>query len=126
MNEYWGNTDSNTRISESGYSLELRANIALSLIEKWGTVAGNVTREDSQGRAVCDLIAEDKLVARCFTIADLFVAEAERRGAIREDTRTSEEIAVRSGELARLRTRAEWKTAEAAFKAAGLTPPKSE
>ena len=119
--EYWSNPDSSPRVVECGYGLELRANIALILIEKWGAVTGDVTREDSQGRAVVDLIEEPKLVARCFTIADLFVAEAEQRGAIRAETRTSEEIATRAGALRRLGSRAEWQEAKADLKAARPT-----
>ena len=124
--EYWSNPESNPRIVENGYNLELRANIALILIEKWGTVAGNVEREDSQGRAVCDLITEGKLVTRCFMIADLFVAEAERRGAIRADTRTSEQITMRMGELRRLGSRAEWKSVKDDLEAEQQAVPQSD
>jgi len=72
-----------------GVIFELRADIAMRLIERFGSVAGKTDGEDTAGRARLTLQEPEELVKRCYAIADLFVAEAERRGDISEfDHRT--------------------------------------
>jgi len=100
-----------------GYvDLELRANIALRLIEQnTATIAGKTDGEDSAGRARVVLQPPGELVTRCFEIADTFIDTAEKRGDIRPAS--AEEWSPR----ARLR-----RSLEKLDKAAGLTPPEPD
>lgn len=58
-----------------GWQFTLKGNIAVSLVEKWGTVAGTTGREDSQGRAFVELATPKEVVMRAFTMADMVVEE---------------------------------------------------
>lgn len=62
---------------------EIRSEIALRMLEKWGAVAGKNGGADSTGRAFLDLQPPEEFVARCFKIADLFVDTAIERGELR-------------------------------------------
>lgn len=81
MAEYWQ--------KESDWQLnydvlfELRASIALDLLKHWGLVAGKSDREDSSGRAICDLQNPEEAVTRAFNIAELFIQTAESKGYIK-------------------------------------------
>ena len=56
-----------------------RAQLAASLIERWGMVAGEVDGEDSTGRAKGRLQTPDELVTRACDTAERLYAELERR-----------------------------------------------
>lgn len=65
------------------FLLEARAEIALKLLDHFGVVAGTNEGEDSAGRSKLILQTPEEVVKRCFNIAELFIAEAETRNAIR-------------------------------------------
>ena len=96
-------------VSTSGMRLEIRAQLAWNLLERYALIAGTRGPEDSQGRAATDLLAADVVVDRCFRIADLFVDRALERKELREFSAADVEQAYkRSGELARIRNGAEY------------------
>lgn len=58
------------------------ASLAAALIEHWGMVAGADGGEDSHGRAKVRLLSPTEVVQRAFDTAELFEAEARKRGHI--------------------------------------------
>jgi len=115
-----------------GVKLEFRAALALTLIERWGLVAGTRDKEsDAAGRRDICLLSVEETVARAFALADQFTAVAEQRGDLagitKEDhllamteigdlesakhraafNRTPEEEAARQERLVRLRKKVE-------------------
>jgi len=104
MAEYW------TRQGDDRWSsfLELRGSLAIVLVEKWGTVAGYLNGEDSQGRAKLDLLPPDMLVERAVTIANLTVNALEQRGWIKSDERTLQDLAREAGELQAIKEHERW------------------
>lgn len=103
MNEktmYW--PEENLALS-SGFELEVRARIALQMIEHFAVVAGKAGDEDSSGRSVLQLQTPEEVVALGFAVADLFVDEAEKRGLLRGPQTTFEECAARAGRLEKMR-----------------------
>lgn len=56
--------------------------LAISMIERWGMIAGVEAGEDSAGRAKIRLATPEELVERAFTTATLVDAEARKRGLI--------------------------------------------
>jgi len=104
MAEYW------TREGDARWSsfLELRGSLTLILVEKWGTVAGYLNGEDSQGRARLDLLPPDMLVERSVTIADLTINALEQRGWIKSDERTIQDVAREAGELQAIKEHERW------------------
>lgn len=87
--EYWPNELQmalDKRAATFGMTYELRANIALRLIEHYGAVAGRRGEDTDQGRATMELQTPEELVERCWKIADLFIEEAEKRNAIKKTT----------------------------------------
>lgn len=82
MQEYWTETGRFGGV-RSTWNLELRSNIALGLIEKFGSVAAKIQGESSDGRWKLALQEPQELVDRCFAIADAFVVKAEERGGVR-------------------------------------------
>ncbi len=97
---------------DRGHILELRAMLAWELIHHFGSVAATDGGEDSGQRAKLVLQTPEQVVGRCFEIADLFVIEVEARGDIRASAMTEEEACARTGELQRIRSRAEYPVAE--------------
>lgn len=93
---------------DRGYRMELRAALAWELIHHFGSVAGEDGGEDSQGRSKLRLQTPGELVSRVYSIVDIFIAAAEQREEIRAIDMTEEEAYERAGELARLRSRAEY------------------
>lgn len=57
-----------------------RAELAMDLIGRFGSVAGAPDGESSDGRAKVRLQTPDELVARCCAIADLAMNEFDKRG----------------------------------------------
>jgi len=107
MTEYWlGETD----VPRFSALFEIRGHIALVLVEKWGTVAGYSSGEDTAGRARLDLLPPQELVDRCITIAELLVEGLERKQWIKRDEQTSEERAKRSGELHGIQEHHRWES----------------
>ena len=62
--------------------LELEANLAASLIERWGMVCAEPDGEDSAGRQKLRLQTPDELVQRAFDVAHDFMDQARIRGLI--------------------------------------------
>lgn len=104
--EYWPiSVESGLR---SGVVLEFRAELAFRLIERFGLVAGTLDgTEDSSGRSRLMLQTPAETVDRCFELADLFMARAEKEGLIREPLK-EEEMAKKAGELRRAAREAEF------------------
>ena len=92
-----------------GLQVEIRSAFAHKLIEHFGIISGHTIREDSQGRAVIDLLDPKLVVERAFAISDAMFDEMERRGDIGPRTMSQEEIEAARGKLARIRSDAEWK-----------------
>ncbi len=59
---------------------ELRARLAINLVERWGGVAGKLDGEDSRGRARIGLQTPEELVERAVTCAELLVAAINAKG----------------------------------------------
>ena len=62
--------------------LDLTARVAISLVERWGTVAGNPDGEDSSGRSKLRLMTSQELCDRSVASADLIVQALKKRGNI--------------------------------------------
>ena len=60
--------------------LELKAKVALSMLEKWGMVAAEPDGEDSAGRAKLKLPSADDLAKRACDVTDEAFTEFEKRG----------------------------------------------
>ena len=86
--------------------LELRARVALTLIEKWGTISAQPDGEDSSGRQKWKCEPPQDLVNRCFSIAELFVMTGVSLGYILPITMTEGERASALGLLDRARSEA--------------------
>lgn len=82
--------------------LNYRATLAVDFAKTYGIVSAMEDGEDSQGRAKLKLQTPREVVDRCCEMADIMVQEFEKRGWIREDLRTPEDIARRKGELGAL------------------------
>lgn len=100
--EFWPN-EFNQQEVDRGYSLEVRASIALSMIDRHGLIVGASNREDSQGRAVIEAMSAQETVKRAFELADYFVATCEARGLIKKAEKTLEDLHVKAGELNHIR-----------------------
>src|SRR3990167_9329520 len=105
--EFWTSDCLNDGGIQNGYLLELRARLAFTLIERYGSVAGQPRGEDSAGRSILDLQTPQELVTRCFEIADLCVQECLSRGLIRKPTKTVDEMAKETARILRLQLDAE-------------------
>lgn len=79
---YW-TTSLSEQYLTGEHELEVRAGIALALIERWGPVAATLDGEDSAGRAKMRLQTPEELVRRCFDVAEVFVEHAELNGYIK-------------------------------------------
>ena len=86
-----------------GHVMEIRARIALGLIERYGSIAATDGGEDSSGRAKVILQEPVALVERCFAIAEYFTKEAIRRGLLRQPSKSIEEVTRASAKLTALR-----------------------
>ena len=64
--------------------LDTKAELALTMIEKWGMVQGYPDGEDSAGRAKIGLMPIDKLIERAFESAEAAFTEIEKRGWLME------------------------------------------
>lgn len=58
--------------------------LAISLIEKWGMVAGQPEGEDSAGRSITRLQTPEELIDRAFTVAELAFARLREKGLIHQ------------------------------------------
>jgi len=101
--EFWPHENVNDDQFRFGHVMELRARIALALIERYGSIAATDGGEDSSGRAKAALQEPAALVERCFRIAELFTEGAIHRGFLRQPTKTIEEVTLASGKLTALR-----------------------
>jgi hypothetical protein len=63
----------------NGTLLELRATIALCMLEKWGAVMGKDGAEDSTGRAKIVEMTPKETVERAFAISEEFVRVCEEK-----------------------------------------------
>ena len=88
-----------------------RARIVLTLIERWGMVAGEIDGEDSAGRSKIKLQTPEELIERAFKVAELFVARAEAEGILMANPwslMSDQEIGERMGALEHARSHARW------------------
>lgn len=109
-NQYWPNElTSNFPL---GVLLEIRANIALNLIEHFGSIASKIEGEDSAGRAKLLLQEPQELVDRCFLIAELFVQQSEEKGLLKVPSITDEDKAIHSGKIERIKINEAYKREE--------------
>lgn len=88
---YWPDELNNSM--NHGIAVEFRAEIALGLIRHFGAIAAKFEGEDSAGRNKMILLSPSDLVERCFSISEIFIAEAERRGYVRTPSVTDEQRA---------------------------------
>lgn len=98
--QYWPTTE--RAAHQRGYSvqLELRCEYAWALLNHFGVVTGEPKGEDAAGRSVLAIMPPAAVVARCFALADAFVAECETRKGLRVLTDADVTAAfVRAGEL---------------------------
>lgn len=95
-----------------GMVLECRAEIALHLIQHFGSIAGKIEGEDSSGRAKLLLQEPQELVDRCFLIAELFVQQAEEKGLLKTPSITDEDKAIHSGKIERIKMNESYKSEE--------------
>lgn len=66
------------------FCVDMNAQIAFALIERWGMIAAMPDGEDSAGRQKFRLQTPEELVARAFTVATDAVGYATRRGFVIE------------------------------------------
>jgi len=82
--EYWGRLDK-WNAEKDGFILELRARIALVMLEHWGPVMGKVSsNEDSSGRRYIEDMQPQDLVRKAFEIAKFYVERAEQDNLIKK------------------------------------------
>lgn len=105
--EFWPNESMNDDQFRFGHLMELRARIALGLVERYGSIAATYEGEDSAGRAKLALQEPAALVGRCFDIAEVFVGTAIARGLIRPPAQTVEQAMERAGRLQAIKHEAE-------------------
>lgn len=116
--QYW-----RSEVTGHGANLELRASIALDLIEHFGSVAGKRgEHDDNTGRATIELQTPSELVDRCFCIADIFVDTASKRGEIR-DPISDVELAHQGGEFEHAKSEAMFPKRSADRSNVDNTPP---
>jgi hypothetical protein len=84
---------------EHGYNMDLRARVALQMLERHGLVAGHVVREDGSQRAITDLQPLDVTISRIFDLAAAYVAEAEQRGLLKMPEQSPDQLAVEHGRI---------------------------
>jgi hypothetical protein len=99
--EYWANEYKTSQ--HFGATMTMQANIALHMIEHFGSIAGKLDGEDSQGRARLGLQEPAELVERCCQIAELAMAAFEKRNWVRPETVTDAMRAARYAEISRAR-----------------------
>lgn len=91
-----------------GCQMECRASFVWDLL-KHALYTGTRGKEDSAGRAALELLPPREIIDRAYAIVDLFVAEAETRGELREFTESDlESTFKRGGELQRIKNVAEY------------------
>ena len=77
-------TDGKSVTTFQNVMFEIRAEVALRLISTYGAVAGKRSEKKGDTLELYELQTPKELVARCFSIADLFIDECEKRGLIKE------------------------------------------
>ena len=98
--QFWPNTEIDLKPAHAGFKLNLRGDIALHLIERWGEVTGSIReKEDTAGRAVLDVMPVKDVVERAFHMADLAVAELELRVWIKPVEMTLEDLGEIQGKV---------------------------
>ena len=114
--DFWDNAELDPDRPATGYAISLRGRVAITLVEKWGTVAGYDAGEDSVGRAKIGLMSPSDVVKRALEMADLIIVGLEEHSWIRPGVATSEEVAARAGraESAKYEQRFEARKAEPA------------
>ena len=88
--EYWSNPDLADKIGAC--RMELRAQLAWQILEKYAVITGKHAGEDSKGRAYLCEMPPAEVVSRAFEIADEFVRIAEERGQIKPETMTETDL----------------------------------
>ncbi len=78
---------------------DIRAQIALTMLEKHGLITGKNGAEDSQGRARIMEMPPAETVKRAFDIAEEFIAVCEKRKFIKECELTEEDAILHKGQL---------------------------
>ena len=71
-------------------TLELEAELAWALTERWGMVAGIPDGEDTAGRTKLALLSPREVVNRACDTAGLFYKEVDRRGWVKSNPDVSE------------------------------------
>ena len=99
MAELWGNEELDPARPAIGYAISLRGKLAITLVERWGTVAGYDTGEDSAGRAKIGLMLPADVVNRATEMASLLVDALEQREWVKPGTALPEEVAERAGRI---------------------------
>ena len=99
MAEFWDNAELDPERPAVGFAISLRGRLAITLVEKWGTVAGYDAGEDSVGRAKIGLMSPSDVVKRALEMADLIIAGLEEHDWIRPGVALPEEVAERAGRI---------------------------
>lgn len=83
----------------TGILLDIRAQIALNMLEKHGLITGKNGTEDSQGRAKIMEMPPDETVKRAFDIAERFIKICEECGFLKPCELTEEQAMIHKANL---------------------------
>lgn len=78
---------------------DIRAQLALTMLEKHGLITGKDGIEDSQGRAKIIVMPPAETVKRAFDLAEEFIRACEKRGYIKDCELTEEDAVIYKGQL---------------------------
>ena len=89
--KYWARRLQKYQIASSftsGFILDGASSLAVDLIHQWGMVAGASRKDDaaSDANPGIRLLSPEEVVTRAFAVADVFMAECEKRGSILVNT----------------------------------------
>lgn len=114
--QYWHNDDS--VFHGLGADLEVSAKLAWELIQgsPWAS-RWDPADENATGRQNFKVLSTEEVVGRAFSISDAFLAEAEKRGAIRE-VATPEQRAFATGHIEQIKHEASFKPEVESWQAA--------
>lgn len=83
---YW--SDDMATLPVWGFKFHFVSELAVGLIERLALVAAKDDGEDSMGRSKLKLLSAEEVVMRAFSIAEIFLAECERRGYVQAREKT--------------------------------------
>lgn len=105
---YFPNDVTNHVYADRGFETDVRGDLAITFIEKWGMVTGCRGGEDSSGRAGLDVMPVEQVVERACEMAGQIFTALEARGWIRPTQWTGEEAVIRAGKLEALKDAARY------------------